>query len=203
MIEKICQGTSALLLAVLISGCATMNPEECKRANWHEIGLRDGLDGQMTTLLEARAKDCAEAHVTVDSQAYRLGRERGLSTYCRIENAAPLGIGGGTYEGVCPPHIDGEFRYRFQLGHAIHERRAVIDRLNGRVESLERKLQATHHDESKALNDIANEDDRKRIRREFEDRRHRLRDELRDLDQNLRRSREQLRTAEFSLGELR
>lgn len=192
-----------LILATLVSACATMSPEECKVANWKDVGLRDGLAGSSLSLLDSRTKDCAEAKVALDAKSYLSGRDLGLKTFCRMENAVPLGLNGGSYEGVCPPWIDGEFRARFQLGRAVFDKRAEVGYLDDRIAAAERRLRNSDHDEGKRLRDTEKEDERKRIRREFDDQRHRLREEIRDLDRQQQRARYDLRQAEQTLGTLR
>jgi hypothetical protein len=199
-----CSGTLlALALGTLVSACATMSPEECKVANWKDVGLRDGLAGNSLTLLESRTKDCAEAKVALDAKSYLSGRDLGLKTFCRMENAVPLGLNGGSYEGVCPPWIDGEFRARFQIGRAVFDKRTEVGYLDDRLTAAERRLRNSDHDEGKRLRDVDKEDERKRIRREFDDQRHRIREEIRELDRQLQRARYDLRQAEQALGALR
>ena len=35
----------ALLVLVLLGGCASMDPEGCRRANWYDLGFRDAIFG--------------------------------------------------------------------------------------------------------------------------------------------------------------
>ncbi|MBI4743062.1 MAG: DUF2799 domain-containing protein [Betaproteobacteria bacterium] len=189
----------ALILTTLLASCATMSLEECKVANWHEVGQRDGLDGKPLSLLNTRTADCAEANIRVDSAAYIGGRDSGLRTFCRVENAAPFGLKGGVYEGVCPPRIDGEFRRRFQAGHDVHAARAELDRIGNRIQSQEQRLRTLNRDEDRRLRDANKDEDRRRIRRDIDDERRRVRDELRDLDRHLHRARDNLREAEWTL----
>ena len=194
---------TGLLIALTLAACATMSPQECRVANWNDVGLRDGLDGRPLALLSERASDCAEGGVRIDQAAYLKGRESGLRSYCRLENAAALGLSGGSYEGVCPPSLDGEFRRRFQLGYNVYAAHAEVARLENRMQSLEQRLHRLDRDEDKRLRDANKEDDRRRIRRDIDDERHRTRDELRDLDRAVYRARESSRYAEWMLSQLR
>ena len=194
---------SALLITLTLAGCATMSPEECRFANWNDVGLRDGLDGKPLALLGTRASDCAENGVRVDQAAYLKGRESGLRSYCRLDNAVPLGLNGGSYEGVCPAQIDGEFRRRFQLGYNVHAANAEVARIDSRIQSQERRLRTLDRDEDKRLRDADKEDERRRIKREIDDERRRVRDDLRDLDRNLHRARDYSRDAQWALERLR
>ena len=192
-----------MLFAVLVSGCETMSPDECKFANWRDIGLRDGLAGQPLSMLTDRTKDCNKAGSRVDSSIYMAGREQGLQSYCRIENAAPLGLSGKSYAGVCPAGIDYEFRRRYQTGYAVHELRSKVAELDGRSDRLERRLREADRDEDKQLKATDKDDERKRIRKEFDDRRRHMRNELGDIDRDMRHARDNLRAAEYAFDSLR
>ena len=203
MLPKSIRIISALALALTLASCATMSPEECRFANWADVGMRDGLEGKTLALLNERISDCAEAGVRVDGNTYLKGREAGLKSYCRLENAAPLGLNGGSYEGVCPAQIDGEFRRRYQLGYNVYAAHAEAARIDNRQQWLEQRLRQLDRDEDKRLRDANKEDDRRRIRRDIDDECHRVRDELRDLDRAQYRAREAVRYAEWMLSQLR
>jgi hypothetical protein len=193
---------AVLLLAVAVSGCETMTPNECKLANWREIGLRDGLQGETMAMLDERSGDCAKAGVRIDADQYLAGRGQGLQNYCRLDNAVPLGLSGGSYSGVCSPLVDVEFRRRHQAARAVYELRGKVNDLAGRSERVQRRLRDADRDEDKQLKAADKEDDRKRIRKDFDERRHHLRQELRDLDRGTRNARDDLRSAEFMLDHL-
>jgi hypothetical protein len=194
---------SALFLCAFMSGCETMSPDECKLANWNDVGLRDGLEGKTLSLLDERVKDCSKAGSRVDTSAYLAGRDRGLQSFCRLENAVPLGLGGKGYAGVCPARVDYEFRRLHQAGYAVHDLRGRVSDLDGRSDRLQRKLREADRDEDKQLKAADKDDDRKRIRKEFDERRRHIRNELGDLDRALRRARDDLRAAEYALDHLR
>lgn len=180
VVRKVLAGLGFGLLA-LLSGCATMSTEECKVARWGEVGLRDGLAGEPLSRLNSLSKDCAEAKVRVDTQAYLQGRDQGLLTYCRMDNAVRLGLDGKGYQGVCPAGIDGEFRRRYSVGREVFDARSQVRSLDSRRVDLERRLR-----------DAKNDDDRRR-----------LRNELSDNDYALRRARDRARDAEWTLDRLR
>ena len=171
----------ALALCVWLMACATMTPNECKAANWGEVGLRDGLAGAALPVLNDRVKDCAEAQVPVDTPRYLQGRDQGLLQYCRIENAVPLGLNGKSYDGVCPAAMDGEFRRRFKVGRDVHVARNELRSLESRRGTGEERLRSA-----------ANDDDRRRAR-----------DALSELDSDMRRARDRVRDAEWVLDRLR
>jgi Protein of unknown function (DUF2799) len=143
-----------VVLAVgVLGGCAAMSEDECRQAqlhrSWHEVGLRDGLAGQTVALLDERVKSCAKAAVPVDAARYLAGREQGLQSYCRLEQAASLGLAGQWYQGVCPAGMDSEFRRRFDLGRQVYEARQSLDAEARRRWSLEQALQSAKSDDDK------------------------------------------------------
>lgn len=194
---------TVLLLVTVISGCETMTKDECKYANWNDIGLRDGLSGQSISLLGDRANDCAKAGIPVDTPLYLAGREQGLRSFCRLENAAALGLSGAAYAGVCPALVDIEFRRRYQAGYAVHELRNKGSALDNRSDRLQRQLSEVDSEEYQQLKASNKDDDRTRIRKGFDERRRRLRKELGELDRAMQSTRDALRAAEFSLDNLR
>lgn len=168
-------------LVLVLPACTTMTPNECKTANWYDVGLRDGLAGEPLSELNARTKSCAEAGVQANATQYLQGRNQGLLSYCRMDNAVRLGLDGKSYQGVCAPAIDGEFRRRYNLGHEVYSARSALRSQDSRRRSLEEKLRETGSDEE----------------------RRRLREELSDLDRSQRRARDRLRDAEWALDRLR
>ena len=192
-----------LPLTLLLASCATMTPEECRFANWYDVGMGDGLAGRSLALFNTRIEDCTEGGVRVDGNAYLRGRDNGLQSYCRLDNAVAVGLNGGSYEGVCPAGIDGEFRRRYEIAYNVYAARSELVRIDGRMRSAEQRLRRIDHDEDHRLREAKNDDDRRRIRREYDDERRRLRSELRDLDFAALRARDAARYAEWALSTLR
>lgn len=173
--------TPLLLVVAVLSACAPMTPQECKTANWFDVGLRDGREGEPMSMLDDRTKACAEAGVQANTQQYLAGRNQGLPDYCRLDNAARVGLAGKTYHGVCASGIDGEFRRRHSAGYEVYQSRNELNNLESRRRTLEKRL-------SDAKTDAE---------------RRRARDELNDLDYRLRRARDRLRDAEWALDRMR
>jgi hypothetical protein len=195
MLGRIITRLLATGCCLLLVSCATMSPEECKVADWREVGQRDGQSGQTLSHLQSRVEDCAKVGVNVNAQAYRAGRDLGLRSYCRLENAVPLGLNGGFYAGVCPPAIDVQFQQRFQLARSVYDLRNDVRSLDDRTESLERRLRETHHEEDRRLKEARTDDERKKVRKVMDDERRDIRNELSETDRRLRRKRDELRSA--------
>ncbi len=203
MLVRFIHLVSAVVSAWLLASCATMSPEECKRADWRAVGQADGLDGQPLSHLEDRAKDCAEVGVAVNTPVYLQGRDEGLRTYCRLDNAVPLGLSGGTYAGVCPPEIDMAFQHRFQIARGVYDLRSDVRSLDGQIHNLERRLRDLNQGEERRLKEATTDEQRKKLREALGDERRYLRSEIIDADFRLRRKRDELRSAEHALSALR
>lgn len=169
-----------VFVLALLQACGTMSADECRTANWRDVGLRDGLAGEPLSLLDRRTKACAEAGVTANAPLYLLGRNQGLPEYCRLDNAARLGLQGKTYHGVCAAGIDGEFRRRHAMGLEVYRARADLRNMDQRRRTLQDRLADAKTDEE----------------------RRRWREELRDLDYDQRRARDRVRDAERYLDRL-
>lgn len=202
-VSKACKTALACSLTLLLASCASMSPEECQLANWREVGQRDGLRGEPLALLGRRAEDCAKVNVAVDTQAYGQGRELGLRSYCRLDNAVPLGLGGASYAGVCPPEIEALFVPRYQTARAVYLLRGEVRSLDERTESLERRLRQVQQDEEQRPRGVGSEAERNKLRKDADEERARIRNELRDIDRRVHRKRDDLRAAEFNLSQMR
>ena len=192
-----------LLLPFLLSSCAVMTADECRQANWYEVGQRDGRAGETLAKFTERREACAEARVVVDANAYAQGRDLGLRAYCRLDNAVQIGLDGGTYHGVCPAVMDYEFRRRVEVGHDVYYWRGQVSTYESRINNHEKRMREADRNEDKELKIATNDEQRRNIRREFDNKRQRLRDELREADRELHHARERLRDAERAMYSLR
>jgi Protein of unknown function (DUF2799) len=189
-------------LALALASCTVMSPQECKFANWREIGLIDGMAGKLMRIFEERRSDCAEANVKADTNDYLLGREQGLRTYCQMSNALQIGLRGESYQGVCPAAIDQEFRRRHDIGYDVHYLREEIARLESRYGALEKGLRSKKIELDKLVNEPGKNDDFKHKYREFQEEERRVREEQNDIERNRHRAGERLRQAEWAMSQL-
>ena len=171
----------APVMLVVLSGCATMQEDECRTADWRDVGLRDGLVGRPSSVLADYHEACSKHGVDPDSELYREGRAEGLAEYCVLDNAAPEGLAGRRYQNVCPVDIDRSFRQLNDAGYAVYDVRDEMDDVYGKIDSLE--------------NELADDDT-------TEERRTAIRDELRKLDREIGRLRDDLRWKERELDRL-
>ncbi len=76
---------SALVFAPLAFAACSSTPtkEDCEQANYYEIGLEDGKDGEAQSENLALYKEhCPREGVAVDQAQYDYGRKVGLAEYC-------------------------------------------------------------------------------------------------------------------------
>lgn len=166
---------------VLISGCSTLNEQECRTADWYRLGARDGQQGEQASLLDEHRESCKQYGIPPDEHRYHLGRVAGLKQYCRLDNAFRLGMKGTEYTGVCPMEVDADFR-RYNA--------AALDVSNSRkkIEEIDRKLAHKEHE-------LGEGDTPKKEK-------IRLRAEVRDLDRMRDRTRSDLYFQERELERL-
>ena len=47
------------LALLLLASCATLSEEECRAADWYQIGVNDGAEGRATDYVESHRRACA------------------------------------------------------------------------------------------------------------------------------------------------
>jgi hypothetical protein len=169
-------------MLVMLTGCASLNREQCQRGDWYGIGMADGQVGELAQRMDRHVRACAEYGIRVDDQQYRTGYERGLAEYCTIDNAFESGLLGRRYQRVCPPAIDALFERCNEAAYDVYRIKRELDDLENRIDDVELRLY------SRDLSDSY---------------RHQLRRNLRDLEWRHDRLRTELYYSEQSLNDLR
>ncbi len=96
-------------LLSLVNSCATLSRETCMQREWFELGLRDGTNGRAFNRIREHLKACSEYGIQIDREQYSAGREKGLQTYCQLDNAVKTGLEGDLYQSVRPSEIHTPF----------------------------------------------------------------------------------------------
>lgn len=142
---------------VVLSACATLSPEQCMNADWHQIGYTDGASGESADRLQKHASACAKAAVKPNLEAYLSGRMEGLLSYCQPENGFEVGRRGRPDNvGDCPPHLRTPFLDRYREGREING-------LESQVEGIRSLLQNSLNEARR--NDRRMEEIRNELRR--------------------------------------
>ena len=116
-------------LALLATGCATLDKSECREADWRTIGLEDGAAGREVSYIGNHRKACAEYGVTPDLAAYRKGHAIGVRQFCTPQNGFNQGRAGRGYSGICPTYLENDFLSAHATGRRLHDLDTEIDRL--------------------------------------------------------------------------
>lgn len=128
------------LIALVLSGCATMSKDECLTVDWRTIGYEDGVAGHNGDRIASHRKACADHGVTPDLDAYQAGRQQGLREYCRAENGFHVGASGATYVGACPPELAPAFAVAYESGRELYVREHRVSRANAQLSAKRREL---------------------------------------------------------------
>lgn len=125
-----------------LSGCASMNADECAASDWSAIGYEDGARGYTTEQFSGRRKACAKHGITADFQAYQRGREQGLESFCQPGRGFNYGANGGRYNGVCAADLEPEFLEAYHAGYKLHTLRANVSSANSQIYAREQELES-------------------------------------------------------------
>ncbi|CAN5375852.1 hypothetical protein BH11PSE11_BH11PSE11_32300 [soil metagenome] len=129
-----------LVCCTALGGCATMSADECRNANWYEVGLKDGAHGKAVERLAQHREACADVKIKPDERPYLQGRQVGLRSYCTHDNAVREGLAGNYYEGVCEGPASAVFLRNYQAARAVHDARSRISSLDSSASSKEAEL---------------------------------------------------------------
>ena len=121
------------MLALALTGCATMDRDECLMADWRNVGFEDGRGGQLTNYVGEHREACARHGVTPNLTEYLAGHSQGIAEYCRPQNGFRLGQSGQAYRGECPAGLEAAFVESHAGGYGLYERREEVDRLRSEI----------------------------------------------------------------------
>lgn len=168
------RGLAVILLAAGLTGCASMSEQECLTADWHDQGMREALAGKPRTALNDDREACAKVGVVPDEARYMAGYAVGIRQFCTPENGAQWGLAGRSYQNSCPADLQQGFVNQYRDGRKVYDSRQSIDRLNNQMRTKEQELDKAKDDKTRS----------------------RLRNDLRDLDRQMRTARDDLYYAE-------
>ena len=128
------QSVAAVVLALSMAGCATLDREECFMADWRTVGFEDGRNGHLSSYVGKHREACAAHGVAPDLEAYLAGHARGIAEHCRPQNGFQLGLHGRAYRGECPAELEAAYVASHTDGYRLRERRAVVERLRRQID---------------------------------------------------------------------
>ncbi|UXI01789.1 DUF2799 domain-containing protein [Photobacterium sp. TY1-4] len=93
------------VVVLLLSGCSALTTQASLMAdeNWYQLGVSQGQRGEQPDEqagLQSRAQT-VNAALVVDYPAYRRGYQKGLASYCSLEQMRRLGLARRMDWGAC------------------------------------------------------------------------------------------------------
>lgn len=155
-------GIGAIVILFVLSGCAVMTPEQCEYADWRELGERDARQGRAYDYLAKRAKACHKADIAPDAVSYRIGWDRGIQRYCNVDQGFQDGLNGRAYQAVCPLHLEAEFLNGYTVGYDIYRARTARDVEDRAIRNLEAILADPGDRTEQQIRDLERDLDRRR-----------------------------------------
>lgn len=122
-----------IAFAAVLPGCASLDRDECRSADWYAIGLEDGARGRAVERLGDHRRACAEHGIAPQTDRYLAGREQGLKTFCTYERGFEHGRSGQRYTGGCPATMAASFQSGYQLGRELHELNRRLAEVQGQI----------------------------------------------------------------------
>jgi hypothetical protein len=133
---------AALAVLASLGGCASLSKSECMNANWEDIGIRDGANGQPEEYLIQHSTACAKVNVVPDRGAYLHGREQGLERFCVPHRIYQLGeYGNGFDVGICRNFDQERLRVAYEKGRDVNQRSNELNSIDGEIHDINVRLE--------------------------------------------------------------
>lgn len=115
-----------LIAAVVLTGCSSISPQECRVGDWYAIGKTDGQQGIASSKFRTYQQDCAEHGLSSDFKAYEQGHAAGVLLYCTYDAGRELGQSGGAYNKVCSGALETQFRLGYERGRVWYQAESAL-----------------------------------------------------------------------------
>lgn len=178
-------GLLAGLLA--LSGCASLNKQECLNADWYTIGLEDGSQGRTVANIGNHRKACARVDVTPDLAQYQAGHQEGLRNYCTPHQGYRQGLSGAQLQTHCPRDLQRAFQEGFQAGRELRQAQARLAQVNSQLQNYYAEMRRTEEQITDLEEAIAGEHSTPQERREHLAQIRKLREGLPSLQDDIYR----------------
>lgn len=171
-----------------LASCNSMSKEECVAADWKVIGDADGSAGyDPQERFAAHVKSCARIKVVPDQTVWYAGYQTGLQRYCTPLNGLSRGEAGDGYHNVCPVETASGFLRGYSIGQKAYQWRTRLNSARSDISSKEMRM-------DRRYNDLKNAKDDKERRA--------IRDDIDNLDREIRRARRDAGDAEYALQDV-
>ena len=144
-----------LLCCLLLSSCSSMKPEECRNANWRDIGYNDAMQGR-TVLLKNHTQACSKINLTPNKKAYLAGHQAGSKKFCTYKNGFIFGRRGNDTSNICiTPELTKPFYGGYKDGLEVYRRELYLR------ERMFEMRERFHHNRHKHKHKNKNKDNHK------------------------------------------
>ena len=134
--------SAAATLLIALTGCASLSKSECLNANWEDIGVRDGANGQPEEYLIRHSTACAKVNVAPDRGAWLHGRDRGLERFCQPHRMYNIGeYGGGFDAGICRNFDQERLVDAYEKGREVHRLAGILNGIDAELRDIRTKLE--------------------------------------------------------------
>ncbi len=137
---------AAVLL--LLAGCATMNEDECRSADWYSVGFEDGAHGRAINYIGNHREACAEYGISPQAGRYQDGWNEGIRRYCTPRNGYQAGMSGRSSAVQCPSDMAREFAAAYRYGKQIYL-------LNRDISAIDHDMRAQQSELEKVQQELA------------------------------------------------
>jgi hypothetical protein len=132
----------SITLLSSLGGCASLSKSECMNANWEDIGIRDGANGQPEEYLIQHSTACAKVHVVPDRGAWLHGREQGLQRFCVPHRAYQAGEYGSNFEvALCRNFDQDRLQDAYEKGREVHRRSDELNSIDSELRDINVRLE--------------------------------------------------------------
>lgn len=94
-----------LLVLAFLASCSSWTTDKCQNNNWDTTGYTDGSNGKNNSS-GMYASKCQKKGVSINTQAYNVGYQRGLNSYCNYNKGHQTAFAGQQKEAICSPIAD-------------------------------------------------------------------------------------------------
>jgi hypothetical protein len=147
---------------LLLSGCATMNEDECRSADWYSVGFEDGAHGRSINYIGNHREACAEYGISPQAGRYQDGWNEGIRRYCTPRNGYEAGMRGRSRSTQCPADLAREFRVAYQYGYRIYLLQRDLSAIDHDMRAAEKELEQVQRELAKIEKQLMGESRRDR-----------------------------------------
>lgn len=143
-----------IITSLCLSACSVMDKQDCRLANWHNLGFNDGLEGKSDQFFVTRSKACSKHGIASDDKNYFAARKEGLKLFCSTANAFKLGSQGKSYNHVCAENNEAKFLKAYDLGKQRFTQNERVKNLQREVKNLEKNIKSNRSKINKYENSL-------------------------------------------------